>query len=115
MRAGRRPLEDRQRQPGDYDAQVRQRPIEVHELEHLAATDKGIIMLRNMVRRGIRAAQDGQDPLGGSREEPHAAPIYAHDRLVDVPPAPTKEEDKRLVRETGRRVAEEFIKNPALR
>ncbi|MEE8303535.1 MAG: aromatic ring-hydroxylating dioxygenase subunit alpha, partial [Candidatus Tectomicrobia bacterium] len=32
--------EDRQRQPGDYDAQVGQRPIAIHGLEHLGATDR---------------------------------------------------------------------------
>ena len=49
---------------GDYDAQVSQRPIEVHELEHMAATDRGIIMLRNLARAGIHTVRDGGDPPG---------------------------------------------------
>ena len=32
-----------------------------HGLEHLAATDRGIIMMRNMIRRGIRAVANGED------------------------------------------------------
>jgi hypothetical protein len=44
-----------QRQPGDYEAQVSQRPIAVHGLEHLGATDRGVIMFRQQLRRGIRA------------------------------------------------------------
>ena len=56
-----RPYEERQRVPGDYDAQVNQRPIAVHDLEHLASTDRGVTMLRNTVRRGIRLVQDGGD------------------------------------------------------
>src|SRR5262245_46411424 len=43
-----RPYEERQRHPADYDAQSSQRPIAVHALEHLAATDRGVIMLRKI-------------------------------------------------------------------
>ena len=38
---GDRLYEERQRVPGDYDAMVSQRPIEIHALEHLANTDRG--------------------------------------------------------------------------
>ena len=41
-----RPYAERQRHPADYDAQSSQRPIAVHALEHLASTDRGVIMLR---------------------------------------------------------------------
>ena len=57
-----RPYEERQRVPGDYDAQVSQRLIAVHALEHLASTDRGVIMLRDMVRRGIKTVQKGRTP-----------------------------------------------------
>jgi hypothetical protein len=30
-------------------------------LEHVATTDRGIIMMRNMLRRGIRAVGGGED------------------------------------------------------
>jgi hypothetical protein len=53
-----------QLRPGDYEAQVGQRAVAVHELEHLGATDRGVIMFRQQVRRGIRAVQEGQDPQG---------------------------------------------------
>src|SRR4051794_29701668 len=33
-----------QRQPGDYEAQVSQRPIAIHGLEHIGATDRGVMM-----------------------------------------------------------------------
>ena len=49
-----RPYEERQRHPADYDAQSSQREIAVHALEHLASTDKGVIMFRKIVRDGIR-------------------------------------------------------------
>jgi hypothetical protein len=44
-----------QRQPGDYEAQVSQRPIAIHGLEHIGATDRGVRMFRSQTRRGIRA------------------------------------------------------------
>ena len=54
--------EDRQRRPGDYDAQVTQRPVAVHGLEHLGVTDRGIIMFRRRLRKGIEATTQRQDP-----------------------------------------------------
>ncbi len=51
---GSRPYAQRQRRPGDYDAQVSQRPIAVHALEHLAQSDRGVAILRRLVRRAIR-------------------------------------------------------------
>ena len=108
-----RPYEERQRQPGDYEAQVSQRPIAIHGWEHLATTDRGITMFRNLVRRGIRAVQEGQDPLGVCNEEGQVLQTFCSDTLMEVPAAPTLDEDKRLLRETGRRVAEEYVNNPA--
>ena len=51
-----RTYEDRQRVPGDYDAQVSiHGGISRHGLEPLASTDRGMTMMRNMLRRSIRA------------------------------------------------------------
>src|SRR5690349_20294795 len=44
--------EESQRHPGDYEAQVSQRPIAIHGLEHLSETDRGVSIFRNQVRRG---------------------------------------------------------------
>ena len=110
---GDRPYDQRQRVPGDYDTQVSQRPIALHDLEHLATTDRGVIMMRNAVRQGIQAVRNGQDPKGVSRIEGQVIPTYGHEQMLRIPPAPTPEEDKRLLRETGRRVAEEYIKELA--
>ncbi len=107
-----RSYDERRRTPGDYDAQTSQRPIAVHALEHLATTDRGVIMLRGLVRRGIRAVQKGEDPPGVAHGGDGVIPTYSHDRVLRVPPAPTPEEDRRLLRETGRRVAEECIGTP---
>ena len=106
---GNRPYEERQRVPGDYDAQVSLHGgIARHGLEHLASTDRGITILRNMLRRGIRAVQQGADPRHGPPQDGRIIPTYSQDRVVaGIPPAPTPEEDTRLLREIGRKVVEE--------
>lgn len=103
-----------QRRPGDYEAQVGQRPIAIHGLEHLGATDRGIILFRQQIRRGIGAVQEGRDPDGLSREASTILPTYCNDTIVHVPTAPTPEEDQQLMRETGRELAESYLKHPPL-
>jgi hypothetical protein len=108
---GSRPYEERQRVPGDYDAQVSiHGGIARHSLEHLASTDRGVIMLRNMIRRGIRAVQNGTDPMPPLGQGGQVIPTYSQDRVVlGIPPAPTPAEDSRLLREIGRKVVAEGI------
>src|SRR5437660_4489393 len=86
-----RPYEERQRVPGDYDAQVSiHGGVARHGLEHLAATDRGVIMLRNMIRRGIHATRNGDDPRHRATRTGEIISTFAHDRVVpDIPPAPT--------------------------
>ncbi|MBV8120967.1 MAG: aromatic ring-hydroxylating dioxygenase subunit alpha [Alphaproteobacteria bacterium] len=101
-----RPYEERQRVPGDYDAQVSiHGGIARHGLEHLASTDRGIIMMRNMIRRGIRAVKNGEDLGCRILRNGGVIPTYSHDRIVSgVAPAPTPEADIELLRETARKV-----------
>jgi hypothetical protein len=106
--------ETSQRQPGDYEAQVSQRPIAIHGLEHLGATDRGITMFRQQIRRGIRAAQTGQDPVGLCRDASAVIPTYCNDTIVRVPPAATPQADQQLMRQTGRRLAEGYLQHPPL-
>src|SRR5262252_8555445 len=103
-----------QRQPGDYEAQVSQRPIAVHGLEHLGVTDRGVIMFRQQLRRGIRAVQAGQSLDGLYREAGKIIPTYCNDTIVRVPPAPTADEDQQLIRVTARKLAESYLARPPL-
>ena len=81
-----------------------------HGLEHLAATDRGIIMMRNMIRRGIRAVRNGEDLGIPILKNGSALPTYSHDRVVSgIPPASTPEEDRRLLREVARNVVAQTI------
>jgi nitrite reductase/ring-hydroxylating ferredoxin subunit len=107
-----RPYEERQRVPGDYDAQVSiHGGTSRHGLEHLASTDRGIIMMRNMIRRGIRAVRSGEELDSPMLRNGSAVPTYSHDRVVSgVPPAPTLEEDRLLLRKVARGVVGEALK-----
>ena len=99
-----RPYDERQRFPADYDAQSSQRPIAVHALEHLASTDRGVIMLRRIVRDGIRAVASGKDPQGTQWADGQVIPTFTQDLVVKVPPDPDPEKDRHVLRATGRSV-----------
>ena len=107
-----RPYEERQRVPGDYDAQVSiHGGLARHGLEHLASTDRGVTMLRNMIRRGIQATQNGEDPRHRIEHNGGIITTFAHDRVVEgIPPAPTAAEDSRLLREVARDVVTEMVR-----
>jgi phenylpropionate dioxygenase-like ring-hydroxylating dioxygenase large terminal subunit len=106
-----RPYQERQRVPGDYDAQVSiHNGISRHGLEHLASTDRGVLMMRNMIRRGIRAVEAGQELDPGARSNGAAITTYSHDRVVDgIPPAATAPADSALLREVARKVVSRAI------
>ena len=106
--------EDGQRRPGDYEAQVSQRPIAVHGMEHLGTTDRGITTLRGLIRKGIRAVKAGGEPVGLFRDGGGVIPTYCNNTVVRVPPAKTPEADKKLMREIGRRLARGYIETPPL-
>jgi nitrite reductase/ring-hydroxylating ferredoxin subunit len=103
-----------QLRPGDYEAQVSQRPIAVHALEHLGATDRGVSMVRRQLRHGIRAVKAGADPTGLCRDMGTVIPTYCNNTVVRLPPAADQAMDKQLMRETGRRLAEGYLENPPL-
>jgi hypothetical protein len=56
--------EERQNTPGDYEAQVGQGPMGRHSEEHLASSDRGIIMQRRMLKAQIKIVAEGGDPIG---------------------------------------------------
>ncbi len=58
--------EEHRQTPGDWEAQVGQGPISLHSEEHLASSDKGVVMLRRILRQEIRKVAAGQDPMGVS-------------------------------------------------
>jgi len=99
--SGDRPYAERQRHPADFDAQSSQREVAVHGLEHLGAADRGVIMLRKIVRDGIRAVARGEDPWGTHWPEGHVIRTFTQDTVLRIPSAATPEADRRLLRATG--------------
>lgn len=63
---------ERRDMPGDFEAQSSQGPITLHSEEHLATSDRGIAMLRRMMRDQIRAVAEGGDPIGVAFNEADA-------------------------------------------
>ncbi len=104
-----RPYEERQRVPGDYEAQTSQRTIAVHGLEHLGDTDRGIIMLRRLLRRNIRALANGEWPPTLADQPDQIVRTYASNTVVSVPPGDTPEAEKGILRETGRRIVQGML------
>jgi phenylpropionate dioxygenase-like ring-hydroxylating dioxygenase large terminal subunit len=56
--------QEHQRMPGDYEAQVSQGATALHSEEHLATSDRGIVMLRRYLKTQIERVQRGEDPAG---------------------------------------------------
>ena len=55
---------ERQESPGDFEAQSSQGPVNLHSDEHLASSDRGIGMLRRLMRQQIQVVAQGGDPAG---------------------------------------------------
>jgi nitrite reductase/ring-hydroxylating ferredoxin subunit len=67
--------EEHQLYPNDVEAMVSQGVIAKHSEEHLATSDRGIVMLRRLLRQQLDSVAQGQDPAGVSFD-PDAAPVY---------------------------------------
>lgn len=102
-----RPYEHRQIEPGDFEAIVGQRPIAVHALEHLQGSDRGVALVRRLVRNGIRAVKSNKPFIQPSRNELDLIPTFTQDTIITLAPG-GKNEDK-LLREVGEKVAQVIL------
>lgn len=102
------PYEERQKVPGDYEAQTSQRRIAVHALERLGDTDRGIIMLRRPMRRNVRALANGETPQICQVPDGDVIRTYASNTVVKVAPGATPKVE-RVLRETGRKVSQDML------
>lgn len=103
------PFAERQRRPGDYDAQVSQRSIAVHALETLASTDRGVAMLRRLIRRGVRSAAGAHAPTPAPAR---GIATFCQDTVTPVPHAGAGDRD--LLRAHGAAVARAVLETAAL-
>ena len=87
---GERTYEEQQRAPGDYEAQVSQRLIARHALEHLATSDRGVTLYRREMRKAIQMVERGEDPPWVLREPVKTIPTYGEIPSSACHPLPRK-------------------------
>ena len=80
-----RSYEERQNNPGDWDAWTSQGPMNIHKREYLATTDQGVAMLRARLKRDIRAIANGKSIVRpeGSPEDP--VRTHGGDTVLSLP------------------------------
>jgi hypothetical protein len=103
-----RDYEAMQREPGDWEAQVSQRPIAIHALEHLGDTDRGVARLRRLLRRAVRGEIDPAATLDAMIATGRPVHTYCYDTVLAIPPrgAPDDAEDRALLRRLGKEVVD---------
>ena len=94
---------EHQRFPGDYEAQVGQGPIAFHSEEHLVSSDRGVSMVRRLLRRQLEALARGRDPVG-VRFDDNAppTPLDAGNFLAATPVNPQDHSRRPKARRTTR-------------
>ena len=99
-----RTYEEQQREPGDWIAQVSQRPIAIHALENMGMTDTGVAMWRRLVRQAVRGGTPSAQPPGLGADGSTVVSSFAGDTVLAIPRQPGDE--TALLREVGERVRE---------
>ena len=66
---------EHQQYPNDVEAMVSQGVVAPHSQEHLVTSDKGLILLRKLLRRQLDAIAEGRDPAGVCFD-PDAPPVH---------------------------------------
>ena len=79
--ATERSHEEAQRHPGDYEAQVSQGPIAMHDRENLASSDAGVARLRRLLRRRVTELQEGHEPPRQAEREGEIVSTYTQDTV----------------------------------
>jgi hypothetical protein len=104
-----RPYQERQVEPGDYDAMVSPGPIVNRKAEHLGTTDRGVVTIRRMLAHAINAVREGNTPAI-PRLYPGESLVrtYAHETVLHLPKADGFS-DRQVLADFGRRAAKVFI------
>ncbi len=71
-----RPYEERQREPGDFDAMTSPGPIANRAAEHLASSDAGVALYRRMLAQEIARVERGEEPLYPKSRGPEPVRTY---------------------------------------
>lgn len=104
-----RSYEQRQRFPGDYEAQVSQRPIAIHALEHRATSDRGVAKLRHLIRANIRALASGEAAKQPISINNQPVSTFCQDTVFAV--ARQDGDEKTFMGQFGQRVADSVLQH----
>ncbi|MBI1386587.1 MAG: Rieske 2Fe-2S domain-containing protein [Rhizobiales bacterium] len=103
-----RSYEQRQRDPGDYDAWVSQGPRNIHARENMGFTDRGVGKVRRELRAAIRAVKEGKPAVQPSLSFKMPIPTYGGDSMLRIPPQPGRD-DGAVLKEVAHKVAEIYM------
>ncbi len=103
-----RDRESQQREPGDYEAIVSQGPVAIHERETWVETDRGVGMMRRLVKDGVHAVRDGESFTSLPRDISGVVPTFTQDSVITRPPLEGVD-DRKLIREYGKQYAQMVI------
>lgn len=103
-----RPYEERQLEPGDYDAVVGQGPVANRKAEHLGVTDHGVVQFRRALGRAINALQEGKPVPRPHVDTNGLVRTYVHEAIVKIPNG-IRLEDAETIAEFGHKTAQAFI------
>ena len=107
---GDRSYEQRQRDPGDYDAWVSQGPVNIHKREHTGFTDRGVSLVRRKLRKIIRKVQAGEGVPHAAEAYGAVIPSYGGDTMLRIPLQQSRDDDD-LLKEVAHKVAEIYMAN----
>ncbi|MDA0262368.1 MAG: Rieske 2Fe-2S domain-containing protein [Proteobacteria bacterium] len=101
-----RPYEERQRVPGDYEAIAGQGEVVLNAAWNLNHGDRGVAMMRKIIRENIQAVRDGKEYVSVDRSPRinGVVPTYTQDTVVTIPPQ--NGEDRVMMREIGDKVTQ---------
>lgn len=105
---------DRQYIPGDHEAMVGQGSVNIHANEHLGTLDRGIVMFRRYVRKGIVDVENGQDPHSVYHSEGDLPPTFANDCVVPASEMEGDPDDPRVLRAFCKRLLERYRAQPPM-
>ena len=110
---GDRPYEERQREPGDYDAVSSQGPVANRKAEHLGTTDRGVVLSRRMIASAIGSVQEGKTPAMPRLYKNAKVRTYAHETVVRIP-VPGMLDDPKALADFGRCAAMAYVETDHL-
>ena len=80
-----RSYEQRQRDPGDYDAWVSQGPKNIHARENMGFPDRGVAKARRLLRNAIRSVASGDPAPQPTDNFTGVIPTYGGDTMLRIP------------------------------